>query len=122
MDPQSSPTVKALAPEQYGSIAGEPRAHRRDAAVVVLLGIGAAFAFSHFELSEAILAWTQPHERFQLDGLIPGWTYSAYVAAPKRFIGKSVTTFTIGNAFADVRVATGEKKDLGDLIVHKEEP
>jgi glucose-6-phosphate-specific signal transduction histidine kinase len=71
MDPQSSTTVKALAPEQYGSIAGEPRAHRRDAAVVVLLGIGAAFAFSHFELSEAILAWTQPHERFQLDEL-PG--------------------------------------------------
>jgi hypothetical protein len=59
--------------------------------------------------------------RFQLDGLIPGWTYSARVTAPKRFIGKTVTTYTIGHAFADVRIAPGEKKDLGDLVVRQKD-
>lgn len=43
----------------------------RDAAIVVLVTLAAAFLSVHFELGEAVLAWTGPREYFQLDEL-PG--------------------------------------------------
>jgi glucose-6-phosphate-specific signal transduction histidine kinase len=43
----------------------------RDAAIVVLLTLAAAFLSVHFELGEAVLAWTGAREYFQLDEL-PG--------------------------------------------------
>jgi two-component system, NarL family, sensor histidine kinase UhpB len=46
-------------------------ATRRDMAVIVLISAAAAVLCVRFDLSEALLGWTRPHERFQLDEL-PG--------------------------------------------------
>lgn len=66
-------------PDRVESAVRVPRALRdrgqlvlaRDVAVVVLVTVAAALLSVHFELSEAVLAWTRPREYFQLDEL-PG--------------------------------------------------
>ncbi|HEY2678215.1 MAG TPA: sensor histidine kinase [Steroidobacteraceae bacterium] len=44
---------------------------RRDIAAVVGLSLAAVFICVKFDISEALAAWTRPHERFQLDELPP---------------------------------------------------
>lgn len=53
---------------------------------------------------------------FELDGLIPGWKYSARVNAPRKMSGR-MTDAIIGMAFLDLEVEPGESKDLGDIKV-----
>lgn len=47
----------------------QPRALRRDIALVLLATLAAAMLAAYFELSEAIVAWTRPWEHLQLDEL-----------------------------------------------------
>ena len=54
--------------------------------------------------------------RFELDGFIPGWKYSAHVSAPRKTQGRMMST-GIGWAFVDVEINPGETRDLGDLVV-----
>jgi len=54
--------------------------------------------------------------RFELNGLIPGWKYSARVFAPRKNQGRLRKAY-IGMAFSDVEVKPGESRDLGDLRV-----
>ena len=49
--------------------AGSPVSGRRDLALVVLVAVVAAIVCDRFNVSEALLAWAQPRERFQLDEL-----------------------------------------------------
>ena len=46
-------------------------ATRRDAALVIGVSLVAAFFCVKLNVSEALLAWTRPRERFQLDELLP---------------------------------------------------
>jgi protocatechuate 3,4-dioxygenase beta subunit len=55
--------------------------------------------------------------RFQLDGLIPGWSYNAYATAPRKLNGQMIRNLVIGTAFDDVRTGPGEKRDLGDITI-----
>jgi protocatechuate 3,4-dioxygenase beta subunit len=57
--------------------------------------------------------------RFQMDGLIPGWTYDGFAVAPRKLNGQLISNFGIGSAFRDVRIEPGEKKDLGDVRIRK---
>jgi two-component system, NarL family, sensor histidine kinase UhpB len=62
----------ALKPIAHAPPYGERRnAARRDVAVVVAISVVSVFLSVKLDLSEKILAWTQPHERWQLDEL-PG--------------------------------------------------
>jgi two-component system, NarL family, sensor histidine kinase UhpB len=54
-----------------GEETGRKISARRDIVVIVLIAIAAAFLCAKFNLSEALLRWTRPHERLQLDE-IPG--------------------------------------------------
>lgn len=54
--------------------------------------------------------------RFELDGLIPGWKYSARVSAPRKMQGRMMS-MGIGMAFVDIEINPGETRDLGDLVV-----
>ena len=42
---------------------------QRDVAIIVVIAVVAAFLCAKFNLSEALLSWTRPRERFQLDEL-----------------------------------------------------
>jgi len=46
-------------------------ATRKDAALVVGISLAAAFLCVKLNVSEVLLAWTRPRERFQLDELLP---------------------------------------------------
>jgi two-component system, NarL family, sensor histidine kinase UhpB len=62
----------ALKPTAQASPYGERRnTARRDVAVVVVISVTSLLLSVKLNLSERILAWTQPHERWQLDEL-PG--------------------------------------------------
>jgi two-component system, NarL family, sensor histidine kinase UhpB len=62
----------ALKPTAHASPARERRnTARRDVAVVVAISVASVILSVKLNLSERILAWTQPHERWQLDEL-PG--------------------------------------------------
>jgi signal transduction histidine kinase len=62
----------ALKPIAHASPARERQiAARRDLAVVVIISLASAILSVKLNLSERILAWTRPHERWQLDEL-PG--------------------------------------------------
>lgn len=54
--------------------------------------------------------------RFELDGLIPGWKYSARVSAPRKMQGRMMN-IGIGLAFSDLEIQPGESRDLGDVTV-----
>jgi two-component system sensor histidine kinase UhpB len=54
-----------------GSVAASRTTARRDLALIVVATAGFAILCAWLELSETVLAWTQPHERYQLDEL-PG--------------------------------------------------
>ncbi len=54
-----------------GEETGRKISARRDIVLIVLIAIAAAFLCAKFNLSEALLRWTRPHERLQLDE-IPG--------------------------------------------------
>jgi two-component system sensor histidine kinase UhpB len=54
-----------------GREAGRRISARRDVVLIVLIAIAAAFLCAKFNVSEALLRWTRPHERLQLDE-IPG--------------------------------------------------
>jgi two-component system sensor histidine kinase UhpB len=49
--------------------AGRRMSARRDIVLIVMVGVVAAVVCAKFNLSEALLAWTQPYERLQLDEL-----------------------------------------------------
>jgi hypothetical protein len=51
--------------------------------------------------------------RFQLDGLTPGWTYSAYATASRKIDGQVLSNYVIGTLFDDLKIEPGEKKELG---------
>lgn len=54
--------------------------------------------------------------RFELEGLIPVWKYSAKVDAPRKLQGRMMS-MVIGNAFIDLEIKPGETRDVGDLVV-----
>jgi beta-lactamase regulating signal transducer with metallopeptidase domain/uncharacterized GH25 family protein len=53
--------------------------------------------------------------RFRLDGLIPGWSYSAYATGSRKINGQSFSNYVIGTVFSGVRIEPGETKDIGDV-------
>ena len=57
--------------------------------------------------------------RFQLSGLIPGWTYNAHATAPRKLNGQ-MTNLVLGTVFEGVQVEPGQTKDLGDLKIKPE--
>jgi signal transduction histidine kinase len=61
----STSTARRHAP----AIAGAPAGGRRDLVLVLLVSVAAAIVCDRFNVSEALLAWAQPRERFQLDEL-----------------------------------------------------
>jgi protocatechuate 3,4-dioxygenase beta subunit len=63
---------------------------------------------------------TDKDGRFQVEGLIPGWTYNAYATAPRKLNGQSYNSVVIGRVFKAVRIEPGENKDLGDIRVEQE--
>jgi len=54
--------------------------------------------------------------QFELDGLIPGWKYTANVTASRKMQGMQMPMI-IGQAFQDVEVQPGEARELGDVVV-----
>jgi two-component system, NarL family, sensor histidine kinase UhpB len=63
--PARRPAVRTSPARERRSVA------RRDLAIVVVISIASAIVSVKLNLSEKILAWTRPHERWQLDEL-PG--------------------------------------------------
>jgi hypothetical protein len=56
--------------------------------------------------------------RFQLDGLIPGWKYSARASAPRKMRGEMMSV-GIGRVFDDVMVEAGQELDLGEIVLEE---
>jgi beta-lactamase regulating signal transducer with metallopeptidase domain/protocatechuate 3,4-dioxygenase beta subunit/5-hydroxyisourate hydrolase-like protein (transthyretin family) len=54
--------------------------------------------------------------RFRLDGIAPGWKYSAWAVAPRKMQGQ-MTSRGIGRVFDDLTLQPGEDRDLGDIRV-----
>jgi two-component system, NarL family, sensor histidine kinase UhpB len=63
--------ITADAKITVGEETGRRVSARRDIVLIVLIAIAAAFLCAKFNVSEALLRWTRPHERLQLDE-IPG--------------------------------------------------
>jgi two-component system, NarL family, sensor histidine kinase UhpB len=61
-----------LADREIQEERGRKMAARRDAALIAVISIAAAIICVKWDLSEALLGWTQLHERLQLDEL-PAW-------------------------------------------------
>ena len=59
--------------------------------------------------------------RFHLDGIAPGWKYSAWAVAPRKMQGQMMSR-GIGRVFDDLTLEPGEDRDLGDIrVVEKDE-
>lgn len=54
--------------------------------------------------------------RFELNGIIPGWKYTANVSAPRK-MQEQMISMIIGQAFTDMEIKPGEVRDLGDIVV-----
>jgi beta-lactamase regulating signal transducer with metallopeptidase domain/protocatechuate 3,4-dioxygenase beta subunit len=59
--------------------------------------------------------------RFEANGLIPGWKYSAWASAPRQ-MGADVMDRGIGRLFDDVTIQPGENLDLGEIRPSSDQP
>ena len=90
---------------------GRKMAARRDAVLIAVISIAAAIICVRLDLSEALLAWTRLHERFQLDEL-PAWLlvvacclawFSArrYIEARDQLVMRRATDARLAEALAE---------------------